>query len=1814
MSNRLIFPIGFDLDSGVKQASSQWKNTYRKQLQSAINSSPLKAKIELDARGIDISSLREFTKISKEAVAAAKANAQVQQANAQAQRASISVTERQAMAEQKVATARERTRLTTAKRTTAEERLTQAKLRTSKMLATENQAYATQGSYIQRLIQRMGVYIGLHQAVSFLRSIRDVTAQFEMQRVALGSLIGDLNEANKLFGEIKQAAVKSPFQIKELVTYTKQLAAYKVEQEDLFETTQRLADISAGLGVGMERLILAYGQIRATGYLRASEVRQLTEAGIPIVEELAKKLTTLNGELVSAGDVMKMISERAISFSMVKDVFDGMTDAGGMFYNMQERQAETLLGRWNNLKDSISIMYDEIGRSKVAAGGINLIIKSVKGLADNWNIVLPILLAVADAYAFIKIVPLFQVNAAKSATLASRATHKYEVAVRNLAWAQEQGNAALIKSAQSQLAYATAMKTANAKTNVFARTWARLTAWIKANPWTAAITALVILATTIVSVVLNATKLRRELKKIDEETSVETTKSINNFNRLANIINSTASSTKEHRDAMEELKRSYGELLPAQDDKIEALIREKDGVEAVTNAIREKIEVQQKEKKINAISDEYGEDIAEAEKELTEALSKQFDAATIGAIIAGIKERKSEFGEKTLLKGANVQDILAFKNVLKDVLGEASQEIPHNIVAAMAEEARDLTYALREMEDDIKDVEEAWVGAGNYFRTYSQLYIKFKEKLKETSGEGQLGTFAFDESYLNNQKEVFKNFIKDLADISKDSLKDGKYDNIVDLGFDKGKIKEALDSLEEEIPTLQGVIAKVRAMYKEIFPDEVAQVVKSKLVEIADTTGYSMDKAKKYLIKNGQDMEEWKKNLKKSLEDAEAALINFKKNLAIAEAMGNLSAVASFDESISKLEEEIAFLEKMNEVWDFKTTTSKSQGSRKKDAWVVQMENRIKFMQDFHNGVEKLTKTLVKDSAIIQEQMIMLNRGLQLGLDAKSLTGSSDELVKWYEDAIQKVQDRLGKYGGFKGKSIAEMLVVKSSNATVKELQELLQTLYNALTDFQTNEMVKSMQKNLKDLSEKVSRTKEAKEFFDRMLGLTGDRQLSATLTLSVYGTTGNDLKKLMEAEIREAFRQLPKGEEYDIEKAILGDGKFDYKLLSQWIDELPFDQRATAKSLVENWQKTNRDIIQDIYKSYENFLTFEERKTKVVERESEARKRIMESNIPETEKDKYFKASQKREQKELNDIAIEEFKSSKDWAKSFEDLGNLATPTIERLMIKLKEFIDTRKDLTPEQLKTLMSEYEKLYKGVISRNPFKAMVDGIDDYKKATQSIKNARQDVIEARSNLSLAESRRDSAKESLETATDIHTATIEYENAVSEYEEASKRMADAERGLEDALDSRQKAMNKTMQGLNDASNAISNFSSILSNIIELLGVAEDSEFAEFIKELVKWLGVMSTVLTTIASIIAIIEASLAPVLLALAGLAAGIAALSYALNQDVRRADKQIEILQKHIEDLEYAFERLENAQAKAFGTEYISNYERRLSNLQARLEAYQKQYEAERSKGKKTDEDKLRDYENSIRETKDAIKDMQSELSEHFLGTDLTSAARDFANAWIEAYKEFGSTTDAMKAKFQDMIQNMIVESFAARVIASALEDVFDEIDKSMSDGIFDMSEAAKVANMTDQAIGNIDVGMTNLMNALASAGISVRDMGGNLTGISKDIASASEESILGLAAGINTQNFYISQIPTKIDTIIDLLRGGSSIVQGGVNMQDLMTMQNSYLSSLPTIAQNTAETLARCERIATACESVVGKLDNVIKPRGTKAPYTLNASI
>lgn len=255
----------------------------------------------------------------------------------------------------------------------------------SQNLATRHRNLMDIAGQLQR---KLALVFSVSQIEGYISKLANVRGEFELQQRSLQAILQNKSQADEIFNKTVQLAVKSPYKIKELVSFTKQLAAYRIESNKLYDTTKRLADVSAGLGVNMGRLILAYGQVKAAAYLRGMEVRQFTEAGINLYGELQRYFEEEKGKAYTTAQIVDMISKRKVTFEDIENIFKRLTESGGLFYNMQEIQAETLKGKISNLQDSIDVMLNSIGKANedTLKGSID----SIKVLIDNWETVVEV--------------------------------------------------------------------------------------------------------------------------------------------------------------------------------------------------------------------------------------------------------------------------------------------------------------------------------------------------------------------------------------------------------------------------------------------------------------------------------------------------------------------------------------------------------------------------------------------------------------------------------------------------------------------------------------------------------------------------------------------------------------------------------------------------------------------------------------------------------------------------------------------------------------------------------------------------------------------------------------------------------------------------------------------------------------------------------------------------------------------------------------------------------------------------------------------------------------------------------------------------------------------------------------------------------------------------------------------------------------------------------------------------------------------------------------------------------------------------------
>ena len=309
----------------------------------------------------------------------------------------------QTKAEASAAAARELARQRAARAAKAELDLANARERSANaarrhMTATLNMngAMNSQLSIVGQLRNEfLGLY-SIYAAQNFLRAVVDIGGELENQKIAMASILQDEGKATTIFNQIKKLAVASPFGVMDLNQYAKQLSAYSIPYNELYDTMKRLADISAGVGVDMGRIILAYGQIKAAKFLKGTELRQLTEANIPMVDKLAERFSKLEGRIVSAGEVLDMISKKKVTFEDVKDVLWELTDDGGMFNNMQEVLSESVKSKWKNLADAIDIILGDIAESMGST--LKWTAESLTTLAQNWKEVVPFITAATAAF------------------------------------------------------------------------------------------------------------------------------------------------------------------------------------------------------------------------------------------------------------------------------------------------------------------------------------------------------------------------------------------------------------------------------------------------------------------------------------------------------------------------------------------------------------------------------------------------------------------------------------------------------------------------------------------------------------------------------------------------------------------------------------------------------------------------------------------------------------------------------------------------------------------------------------------------------------------------------------------------------------------------------------------------------------------------------------------------------------------------------------------------------------------------------------------------------------------------------------------------------------------------------------------------------------------------------------------------------------------------------------------------------------------------------------------------------------------------
>lgn len=1923
MAENMTFPIKFALEKGVNDAIKDWDGKYADKLEKAIQKRALNVKLKFDTTQLDsldavktrlaqlkIEPITPETKsaikeLASELRTLAKALEQVQKYAKNPTKGAIDASKVQ-LNEQR---AKAQAALAAQRAAKAEDNLAAARLKAARAAnvgtsATRNanKAFAEQSSYLSRLTQRMAAYWSIRQVGNFITSIREVTAQFELQRVSLGAIIQDQARANELFSEIKSFALKSPVSILDLTKYTKQLAAYKIGVDELFDTTKRLTDISVGLGVSMDRVVLAYGQVRARGALYSSEIRQFTEMGVPIVEELAAKLSKVNGELVTSKDVLKLVEKGAISFELVKEVFDDMTSAGGMFYNMQEKQGNTLYGMWAKLGDAASVMYDQIGNTEAVGKGMRSAIQALTDLMRNWQQASRMIaFAGAAILVYITRQKILKLETAKVAAI--QETYNARMARTHILLSS---SSRLTRAHGFALGVqARMLKMASTAAAAFGTSLTAIKSAIISTGWGALILALGYVADKLLFAKTNAEKAAEAISKISEETATETAKSVRNFEYLANKAVNAPKGSKEQKEALEELNRTYSDILPKELLELEYLDKLNGKYGSLTNTIREYIAEQQRRKALDEITNVYGAEKQKYEREITNYLREQ--GWTEGEI--------ARFWEK-------------FYDVAKDKSKGLQQVVTESVISAGRDGFEDVFKLLQHQGwrskvdkytynkiglatfggwlgggidniDLLRDVVleenqaieqniERHKAAATTTNEFADAQERAAQKIKKVRFVDFKGEAIDSDTYIG--KQALKNFeLKELTKILKDGFTkaeltwDQECGNFIahinektpqlvtTINFDilSDKITKALDNeqLSEAkrtyLENLFDFVQQSKQRYDELVPSNpTVAAFQNKLAAIATAAGANLDNLSQYFMQSGEKIEDYAKRIGDAIKDLELRVQEMQQVNEMHRNGTGWALQGYSEEQIKEIQIRVAVLKELFPLLQGFTKTS--GGGTKSD-------NRLQNLQEIEQTLTKInqkydelakkegqTKALEDVNNLYANTLQYINKlGKQFKLSFKMPTEFKD--LQDYRKAILDV---------------INTLKMKGYQKAALDLEEKIGT-------GNLDALQKDIEKQLQELADRISRTKTAKEFYEKVLSMTGDYDLAAKVSLSVYGDTGYDLQKQLAEQIRTYFDNENIKVEIPLD-VITADNQINYKRLGDFAEQmkkqLGEEPYKAIKKIAEEGQKDLAKTYEGYLKDLEKAKTYADKRIELA-RTTAAKIREMEQNPQYTKEQKaeLKRGYQEREDREAAKLEYEAFKDTPLYVQMFEDLEHASTSTLEMMKQRLEGLSRVwGTALDPTQLKEIQSRMNEIDTQLRERNPFKTLKESYRQYRDAVKSVslqgaaENAgaaakelynRSEMYGADSAQARAAEKELKAREKIvEIARKVTAENKKGAKALDEAAQIANDNLKIARGHLELVAAEEQALrdkstykdpnqdpaviaaHKKVEAAKEEVNLAERVAEITTNNAKTAKTLKES-FASAANQVVKYMGMAGDLAHAVADTMEALGGDEEDVQFwndigeAIGDLTAGFQGLIESVKSanvagvisnaigiipnmvkgfvglfsagKVRRANKEIKSQQKLLDQLEYTYGRLEKAADKVFGHEYLNNYNQQLKILQAQQQAYLKQAEAERSKGKKKDEDKIKEYENQARDTADKIMELQDDLVSQIVGTDVASAARDFANAWLDAYLSFGSTTDAIKEKFDDMIKNMIVNMVLAQVVKRALEPIFKMIDELAKDGELSAADISKVMSRVPQTMNDINNGLTVGMEGLKAAGFDIsamRDRSSEFSGIAKSVAGATSEEINNVAAIGNTLMYYVSPIP-RMDENLARIRaimenGAAATATTSAASTGWTDWQQQAMDNYTAIQRNTADTVVECRRAANACE----KFAKAIAQKGATA--------
>ena len=678
-----------------------------------------------------------------------------------------------------------------------------------------------------QLQRKLALVFSVSQIYGYIGKLIHIRGEFELQQKSLEVLLQNKDEADKLWKQTIDLAVKSPFRVKQLVTYTRQLAAYRIETEKLHDTTRRLSDVSAGLGVDMQRIILAFGQVRAANFLRGTELRQFTEAGIPMLDELAKYFTELEGRAISAGDVFEMISKRMVSFTDVEEVFHRMTNAGGVFYKMQEEQSKTLSGLISNLHDSVDLMLNDIGKANdgILKGSVNTLRKFV----DSWREVAYTLERVVIAYSLYKIANAAFILGSKNAATTTLWWNNALKAKIGTTMADIQTmtlqEASLYGVSKGQYA-------AGKATMFFQGAIRGVGLALKmARPFLLAFIAIEIVRY-LTAASRAAAELQRELEEIYQSDYTNFKKQSYTLKDLVERLKNVTKGSQEHKDIISKLNSSYGEYLGNLNEETATYENLAASIDKVIMALSQKAKAQTLEKAIAKSFEKTNKEIMSLQEDITNGMERLVRESG-GAFLVPQEQEINDFFnifEKKIKETDSLLSRSDINKILSDYYGEnvmLTGEVDFSYFTKLGEQILEQKQQEEKVQRQINNL----YGEGIYSTKQAREEFKKLEEEKEQALKNE--TTRIGRQKIETQFEMaridlqvkYEGLDKNIADYRK-SLAKGISATVKDINR---QIIESIPELGEDVADKIFIDQATAATGLESIAESTAQAYKGQL-------------------------------------------------------------------------------------------------------------------------------------------------------------------------------------------------------------------------------------------------------------------------------------------------------------------------------------------------------------------------------------------------------------------------------------------------------------------------------------------------------------------------------------------------------------------------------------------------------------------------------------------------------------------------------------------------------------------------------------------------------------------------------------------------------------------------------------------------------------------------------------------------------------------------------------------------------------------------------------------------------------------------